>query len=87
MEAYRRQDRVEAGFQLLGSWLEHHPSLDLLDEIFQWELDSRAHGQLTSWFREELRRNPTLLGLDKLLEAALLTAPAEQQRILIWSSS
>lgn len=29
--------------------------------------------------REELRRNPTLLGLDKLLEAAALNAPADQR--------
>ena len=41
--------------------------------------NGRARGQLTSWFARELRRNPTLLGLDKLLEAALLTAPAEQR--------
>ena len=38
MEAYQRQGRVEAGLQLLASWLERHPSLDLLDEVFQWEL-------------------------------------------------
>ena len=79
MEAYRRQDRVEAGLQLLGSWLEHHPSLDLLDEIFQWELERQGPRAAYELVREELRRNPTLLGLDKLLEAALLTAPAEQR--------
>ena len=29
--------------------------------------------------RDELRRHPPLLGLDKLLEAAVLVAPAEQR--------
>lgn len=79
MEAYRRQGRVEAGLQLLGAWLEHHPSLDLLDEVFQWELEREGPRAAYELVREELRRNPTLLGLDKLLEAALLTAPAEQR--------
>ena len=32
--------------------------------------------------RDELRRTPTLLGLDKLLEAQLLDAPIERRRDL-----
>ena len=32
--------------------------------------------------RDELRRTPTLLGLDKLLEAQLLEAPLERRRDL-----
>jgi lipopolysaccharide biosynthesis regulator YciM len=32
--------------------------------------------------RDELARNPTLLGLDKLLEAQLLEAPAERRNDL-----
>ncbi|MCB1897964.1 lipopolysaccharide assembly protein LapB [Cognatazoarcus halotolerans] len=79
MEAYQRQGRVEAGLQLLASWLERHPSLDLLDEVFQWELEREGPRAAYELVRDELRRNPTLLGLDKLLEAALLTAPVEQR--------
>ncbi|THF65771.1 lipopolysaccharide assembly protein LapB [Pseudothauera nasutitermitis] len=79
MEAYRRLGRVEQGHVLLRSWLERHASLDLLDEVFQWELDSRGARPAYDLVREELRRNPTLLGLDKLLEAALISAPAEQR--------
>ncbi|MCK9259659.1 MAG: lipopolysaccharide assembly protein LapB [Azoarcus sp.] len=77
MDAYGRLGRVEQGHQLLRSWLEHHPSLDLLDELFHWEIDKLGAKAAYDLVREELRRNPTLLGLDKLLEAALLTAPAE----------
>ena len=64
---------------MLRAWLENHASLDLLDELFRWELEK--HGARTAYdlVREELKRNPTLLGLDKLLEAALLTAPPEQR--------
>ena len=32
--------------------------------------------------RDELRRNPTLLGLDKLLEAEILSAPVERRHDL-----
>ncbi|MDR2689531.1 MAG: lipopolysaccharide assembly protein LapB [Azoarcus sp.] len=77
MDAYARLGRIEQGRQLLRSWLERHPSLDLLDELFHWEIDQSGAQAAYELVREELRRNPTLLGLDKLLEAALLAAPAE----------
>lgn len=79
MEAHRRLGRVEQGQTLLRSWLERHASLDLLDEVFHWELEKAGARAAYDLVREELRRNPTLLGLDKLLEAALLNAPAEQR--------
>jgi len=79
MDAHRRLDRVEQGQILLRSWLERHPSLDLLDEVFHWELEKSGSRAAYDLVREELRRNPTLLGLDKLLEAALLNVPSEQR--------
>ncbi len=79
MDAYRRLDHVEQGHQLLRAWLERHASLDLLDELFHWEMEKQGPKAAYDLVREELRRNPTLLGLDKLLEAALLAAPAEQR--------
>lgn len=79
MDAYGRLGQVEKGHQLLRAWLESHASLDLLDELFHWEMDKRGPKAAYDLVREELRRNPTLLGLDKLLEAALLAAPAEQR--------
>jgi lipopolysaccharide biosynthesis regulator YciM len=79
MDAYGRLDRVEQGHLLLRSWLERHPSLDLLDELFHWEIEKVGAHAAYELVREELRRNPTLLGLDKLLEAALLAAPAEHR--------
>lgn len=79
MEVYRRLGRAEQGHTLLRSWLERHPSLDLLDAVFHRELEKSGARAAYDLVREELERNPTLLGLDKLLEAALLTAPAEQR--------
>jgi lipopolysaccharide biosynthesis regulator YciM len=79
MDAYGRLGRIEQGHVLLRSWLERHPSLDLLDELFHWEIEKVGAQSAYELVREELRRNPTLLGLDKLLEAALLTVPAEHR--------
>jgi len=79
MDTYGRLERVEQGRLLLRSWLERHPSLDLLDELFHWEIEKVGAQAAYELVREELRRNPTLLGLDKLLEAALLAAPVEHR--------
>ncbi|MDR1462368.1 MAG: lipopolysaccharide assembly protein LapB, partial [Azoarcus sp.] len=79
MDVYGRLGRIEQGHVLLRSWLEHHPSLDLLDELFHWEIEKIGAQAAYELVREELRRNPTLLGLDKLLEAAVLTAPVEHR--------
>ncbi len=78
-EAYKKQDQPEQGMQLLRAYLERHPSLDLLDEVFRWELAKSGPRAAYELVREELRRNPTLLGLDKLLEAASLTVTPEQR--------
>ena len=79
MDAYRRLGELEQGIQLLRSYLDKYPSLDLLDALFQWELQKEGPQVAYQLVRDELRRNPTLLGLDKLLEAALLTASADQR--------
>lgn len=79
MEAFGRLGRIDQGQTLLRSWLDRHASLDLLDEVFRWELDRNGAKAAYDLVREELRRNPTLLGLEKLLEAASLTATTEQR--------
>ncbi len=70
--------RMEQGRAMLRSWLERHPSLDLLDAVFRVELETEGAEVAYALVREELRRNPTLLGLDKLLEAQILVAPTEK---------
>lgn len=78
-EAYIRLGRPEQGLQLLQAYLEQHPSLDLLDAVYQWKLETDGADAAFALVREELRRNPTLLGLDKLLEAQILITPAERR--------
>jgi len=76
-ESYRQIGRAEEGLRVLRGYLEQYPSLDLLDAVFQWQLEASGAEDAYRLVRDELRRNPTLIGLDKLLEAAILTAPQE----------
>ncbi len=79
MAVHVQLGRMEQGRELLRNWLERHPSLDLLDAVFRVELDTEGAEAAYALVREELRRNPTLLGLDKLLEAQILVAPPERR--------
>jgi len=83
LEAYRDAGRAEEGLTLLTGYLERYPSLDLLDTVFQQTLQAQGPDQAYTLVRDELRRNPTLLGLDRLLEAQVIgTASPEKRRDL-----
>ena len=83
LEAYRDSGRAEEGLTLLTGYLERYPSLDLLDTVFQQTLEAKGPDQAYTLVRDELRRNPTLLGLDRLLEAQVIgTASPEKRRDL-----
>ena len=76
LDAYRKLERRDEGLLLLRGYLEHYHSLDLLNVVFQLVLESEGPEAAYSLVRDELKRNPTLLGFDKLIEARLLvTAP------------
>jgi len=78
-EAYRKAGREEQGVVLLRGWLKEYPSLDMLDAVFQSELQTNGAESAYQLVRDEVRRNPTLLGLDKLLEAQIMVAPPERR--------
>lgn len=77
LDAYRRLERREDGLLLLRGYLENYPSLDLLDVVFQLVLESEGADAAYTLVRDELKRNPTLLGFDKLIEARLHIAQGE----------
>jgi lipopolysaccharide biosynthesis regulator YciM len=77
MSAHEKLQRAEQGLELLKAMLTRHASLDLLDTVFEAALKQQGPKAAYDLVREELRRNPTLLGLDKLLQAAIMTAPVE----------
>mgnify|MGYP000919652837 FL=1 len=79
LDAFRKLDRREEGLQLLRGYLEHYPSLDLLDVVFQLVLEGDGAEAAYKLVRDELKRNPTLLGFDKLLAAKLLFASPDSR--------
>jgi lipopolysaccharide biosynthesis regulator YciM len=81
-DAYKRIGRAAEGLNLLRGYLAKYPSLDLLNVVFQGVLELHGTAPAYQLVRDELRRTPTLLGLDKLLEAQLLEAPLERRRDL-----
>ncbi len=80
LETHRDSGRLEEGLTLLAGYLERYPSLDLLDAVFQSTLESNGAEAAYKLVRDELRRNPTLLGLDRLLEAQIIGASSPDRR-------
>jgi lipopolysaccharide assembly protein B len=71
LETYRKLERPEEGIALLSGYLERYPSLDLLDVVYQLVLEAEGTEAAYRLVRAELQRNPTLLGLEKLMSARL----------------
>ncbi len=80
LDNYRALGQNSEALILLRGYLAQHPSIDLLNSTFQAVLELEGPRAAYELVRDELRRNPSLLGLDKLLEAALLDAPAERRQ-------
>jgi lipopolysaccharide biosynthesis regulator YciM len=80
--AFRQVGREQEAVALLRHYLESYPSLDLLNTVFQLVLEREGPSAANELVRAELRRYPTLLGLDRMLEVQVLEAPFERRRDL-----
>ncbi|MBK8687428.1 MAG: lipopolysaccharide assembly protein LapB [Betaproteobacteria bacterium] len=81
-DAWRRTGGAAQGLRTLRAYQQQYPSLDLLNTVFSLTLVEEGAEAAASLIKEELARNPTLLGLDRLLEAQLASAPAERRHDL-----
>ncbi len=79
MDGYHSVGRAQEGANLLKSYLAEAPSIDLLEVVFKVVLELEGADAANQLASDELRRTPTLLGLDKLLEARLMKAPPEMR--------
>lgn len=79
LNAYRGLQREDEGVALLRSYLGKGHSLDMMNVVFDGVLKKEGAAAAYKLVRDELERNPTLLGLDKLLEARLLEVPMERR--------
>jgi len=80
--AYKQLDKTSEGLNLLRGLLGKYPSLDVLNVVFTCLLEQQGPEPAYQLVRDEMRRSPTLLGLDKLLEAQLLDAPVQRRHDL-----
>jgi lipopolysaccharide biosynthesis regulator YciM len=81
-DAFRKLRDVPAGIRLLRNFQSQYPSLDLLNALFTLALEYDGPEAAASLVKDELARNPTLIGLDRLLEAQLLASPPERRHDL-----
>jgi lipopolysaccharide assembly protein B len=79
LRAHRDTGDMDAGIALLQDYLARYPSLDLMNVLFDAILQRDGAEAAYALVRDELQRNPTLLGLDKLLEARLLEVSVEHR--------
>ncbi|MGB9092881.1 MAG: lipopolysaccharide assembly protein LapB [Gallionella sp.] len=79
LNSYRSLDREADGIALLREYLGKYHSLDMMNVVFTGVLKNEGSSAAYQLVRDELKRNPTLLGLDKLLEARLLEMPGEMR--------
>lgn len=77
MDGYKAVGRAQEGLNLLKNYLAQAPSIDLLEVVFKAVLELDGVDAANHIVSDELRRTPTLLGLDKFLEARLMDAPPE----------
>jgi lipopolysaccharide biosynthesis regulator YciM len=79
LQAYRKLGREAEGIATLRGFLSQYHSLDLMNVVFDVVLKNEGWAAAYQLVLDELERNPTLLGLDKLLEARLLETSVERR--------
>jgi lipopolysaccharide assembly protein B len=82
VDSYRTLGRLGEGLTLLRGLQHRYPTLDLLNVVYQ--ATAEHEGDEAAWrlVRDEVRRNPTLVGLDRLIDAELVRAPPERRQDL-----
>lgn len=68
---YIAQDQAVAGLRRLQTHYQQHPSLDLFNVVFRGLRTQQGVEQAWAFARQALQSHPSLLGLDRLLEAEL----------------
>ena len=83
-------DQILASFEAIGKTAQglnelralqqHYPALDMFNAIFHATMKSDGALAAREMVKAELRQNPTLVGLDRLLEAELLAATDDSSK-------
>ncbi|MHB1352501.1 MAG: lipopolysaccharide assembly protein LapB [Thiobacillus sp.] len=80
--SYRQLGRIGEGVQWLRAFYARQPSHDIFNALYPAVSETEGAAAACQLAREELRRNPSLRTLDRLLEAEIITADPEQRELL-----
>jgi lipopolysaccharide biosynthesis regulator YciM len=73
---FTQTQEEKLGLQVLQNHYQQYPSLDLFNVVFRAARAQNGADQAWAFARDTLQAHPSLLGLDRLLEAELAQAPA-----------
>ncbi len=79
LASYNALGENQAGLAHLRTLHQQYPGLDLLNALFKATLTIEGPQAAYQLVKEDLRTNPTLVGLDRLLEAQGLAAPEDKK--------
>ncbi|MBL0122558.1 MAG: lipopolysaccharide assembly protein LapB [Betaproteobacteria bacterium] len=79
LSSFKALGQMQQGLAELRSLQQQYPALDLLNALFHVTLEEDGPEGAYELVKDDLRRNPTLVGLDRLLEAQILAAPEDQK--------
>ncbi|NLC35315.1 MAG: lipopolysaccharide assembly protein LapB [Alcaligenaceae bacterium] len=71
LESYRKLGQASEGLQLLRDHYTRYPALDVFNVVFREIRSQQGHRPAWAFAREALRAQPSMLGLDRLLEVEL----------------
>lgn len=78
MVAYEQLQQFDAGLELLLKHYDQHPNLDVFNEVFKALRTQRGSIEAWHFARKALRRLPSLLALDRMLEVELSLQQSEE---------
>ncbi len=82
LESYRALGQLGEGLALLRGLQHRYPGLDLLNVVYQATAEQEGDEAAYRLVRDEVRRNPTLVGLDRLIDAELVRSPPDRRQDL-----
>ena len=82
VESYKALGRPGEGLTLVRGMQHRYPGLDLLNVVYQATAEHEGDESAYRLVRDEVRRTPTLVGLDRLIDAELVRAPADRRQDL-----
>ena len=82
VESFKALGRPAEGLALLRGLQHRFPGLDLLNVVYQTTAEIEGDEAAYRLVRDEVRRNPTLVGLDRLIDAELVRSSPERRQDL-----